>query len=257
MTATTTLYGVTPAGFVAQPIQSILADLQAAWLADVDPVADFSSTTPEGQWLGILANRYAAIWALAEASWNAYQRDEVEGAGLDNLGDLIGIPREGPSFTQVTATLTLDPSLAPYPAGTLIANVVGTPALTFSNLGDVVAIDIVAGVASVTMQATTDGPTGTINPGTLIEITTPVNGWTAITNPLRQTQLGTNVELDPDYQLRQVEEIASDGAATSPSTIAALYVLFATYYGGQGEVGPYTRSITKTRAPARSRSADR
>jgi hypothetical protein len=74
MTAPTTLYGVTPAGFVAQPIQSILADLQAAWTGTVDTTADLSPTTPEGQWLGILANRYAAIWALAEASWNAYNR---------------------------------------------------------------------------------------------------------------------------------------------------------------------------------------
>jgi hypothetical protein len=131
--------------------------------------------------------------------------------------------------------------LAPYPAGTLIANVVGTPALTFSNLGDVTAFDISGDVATgVTMQATTNGPTGAITPGTLTEITTPVNGWTAITNPLAQSQLGTNVELDADYVLRQVEEIASDGAATSPSTVAALYELFATYYGGQGEVGPYS-----------------
>jgi hypothetical protein len=185
MTAPTPLYGVTPAGFVAQPLQSILADLQSAWLADVDPTADLSPTSPEGQWLGILANRYAALWELAQAAWDAYDRGEVEGAGLDNLGDLIGIPREGPSFTQVTANLTLDPTLAPYLAGTLIANVVGIPALTFSNLGDVTAIDIEGDVATgVTMQATTNGPTGAITPGTLTEITTPVNGWTAITNPL-------------------------------------------------------------------------
>jgi hypothetical protein len=167
--------------------------------------------------------------------------ERLQPAGLDNLGDIIGVPRQGPSFTQVTANLTLDPTLAPYLAGTLIANVVGIPALTFSNLGDVTAIDIEGDVATgVTMQATTNGPTGAITPGTLTEITTPVNGWTAITNPLAQTQLGTNVELDPDYQLRQVEEIASDGAATPPSIVAALYVLFATYYGGQGEVGPYS-----------------
>lgn len=220
-------YGITPAGFQVKPLAAILADYQASWLANVDPTADLSPTTPEGQILGIVSNNDAELWELAQAAWNAYNREDVEGAGLDNLGDISGDPREGPSFTQVFVTLTISAGSAPYAPGTLVANVSGDPSLTFSNPGAVTAGMISGGTATVLFQATTIGATPTINPGTLTQITTPVTGWTGVTNPAFQSQLGSNEELDNAYAVRQVAQIGTEGACTQPATVAALIALAA------------------------------
>lgn len=218
-------WGVTPAGFALKPLSFILADYQSAWLANVDPEANLAPTTPEGQILGILANADSELWELAQAAWNAYDREDVEGAGLDNLGDLQGAPREGESFTQVFCTLTISAGSAPYAPGSLIANVAGVPALTFSNLAAVTSAMISGGVATVLMQATTIGPTPTVNPGTLTQITSPVTGWTAITNPSYQSQLGANEETDSAYIVRQIQEIAGEGSSNASATAAALIAL--------------------------------
>lgn len=243
-------WGPTPAGFVAKPLAQCLADLQAQWLANVDPTADLSPTTPEGQILGIIAQNEADLWELGQAAWNAYNREDVEGAGLDNLGDLAGVPREGPSFTQVFCTLGISAADAPYLPGTLVASVQGNGSLTFSNYVTVTAAMISGSVAtSVLFQAQVAGPTGSINPGTLVNITTPVTGWTSITNPKSQSQLGQNTELDDPYAIRQQQEIAADGAATPPATVAALYALLATTYGNAGETGPYSAKYFQNTGP--------
>src|SRR5579862_7725675 len=109
-----TTYGPTPAGFALKPVSAILADYQAAWLADVDPTADLSATAPEGQILGIMSDADAQIWEIMQAAYDAYNREAAEGAALDNLGDLEGAPREGQSFTQVLCTLGLDVTDAPF-----------------------------------------------------------------------------------------------------------------------------------------------
>lgn len=231
-------WGITPAGFSSKPLTQILADLQAAWLANVDPTADLSPTTPEGQILGIISNAYAELWEIAQAAWNAYNREDVEGAGLDNLGDISGTPRDGPTFTQVVCNATL--AAGTYAAGSLVANVQGNTALTFSNLNSVTST---GGVNVVLFQSTTIGPTGTIAPGTLNAITTPVTGWTAITNPAFQSQLGQDDETDTAYAVRQQQDIAGDGGATPPATVAALNILLQTTYANEGETGPFSASL--------------
>lgn len=216
MTAPT--YGITPAGFAIKPLAAILLGYQASWLANVDPTADLSPTTPEGQYLAINAEADAELWEMAQAAWNAYNREDVEGAGLDNLGDLEGVPRDGSSFTQVFCTLTLTANT--YPAGTLIANVLGNSSLTFTNLNDVVSSG--GATPGILMQATTAGQTPTVNPGTLTQITTPVTGWSAITNPTAQSQLGSAEELDAAYAVRQQQETAISGSCTLPAIVESI-----------------------------------
>lgn len=235
--------GITPAGFSVPTLQAILAAYQAAVLSNVSPTLDLSETSPEGQWLGILADADASLYELCQAVVDAFDPLNAEGAMLDNIGDIRGIPREGPSFTQVPATLTIDAAHAPYAAGTLVANVQGFPSQTFSNLGAVTAAMISGGVANaITFQATSAGPTPTVNPGTLTAITTAVTGWTAITNPTAQTINGTAEESDDAYLVRQEQEIGIQGNSNPPAIVAQLYQLLAQVYGAAGQSGPYSVS---------------
>jgi hypothetical protein len=116
--------------------------MQRQVLATVDPGLDLSPATPDGQFLGIYAAYSASLWELAQVVWNSYNRQDAEGAALDNLGDITGTPREGPDYTQVYALLALAPGT--YPASTWDDSTGGTGALLTSTL--------LAGVSGATSQ---------------------------------------------------------------------------------------------------------
>lgn len=233
------VWGVTPAGFVVKPLANILEDMQQQVLQTIDPAFDLSPQTPDGQMLGIVANTAAPLWELLQVCWNQYNRNDTEGQGLDNLGDLTGTPREGSSFTQVFCNLTISAAHAPYPAGSLVAFVTGSPSFTFSNQSQVLASQITGGVANgVLFQAQTIGPTASVNPATLVNIATPVTGWTAITNPAGQSQEGANAELDPAYVERQAADVAAQGSCNPSATVAAIAEL------GAAQSPPVTLTAT-------------
>lgn len=219
-------WGVGAAGFVAKPYASILADIQSAQLATMNPAIDLSPSGPLGQQNGIMALTFAQLWQLAQTVYNGFNRQAAEGAALDNLGALTGSPRDGGTYTQVLVTLTFTGAAIgqTFIPGSLIANVSGSPSFTFQNFAAVVGASSVTGVV---MQSLAIGQTATVNPATLTVITNPVTGWTSITNPLAQSQLGANEEPDPDYASTQSQDLFDLGTCTLPATIAALYALAA------------------------------
>ena len=251
--------GVSAAGFSIPAFQQVLVNYQTAVLANVNAALDLSDTAPEGQILTILANFDSATYELMEAVYDQYDPDAAEGVGLDNIGAIRGIPRLGATFTQVTipiGSLALDVAHAPYTGttvvngvvtvqGQLLANVVGFPSQTFCNLPTITSGMITGGTNNVAIifQALVAGPTPTVNPGTLTQITTPVTGWTSITNPLAQSQLGEPEEPDDAYLIRQDEEIGIQGSCNPPAIVAALYQLLATVYGDAGQTGAYSVSF--------------
>jgi len=68
--------------------------------------------------------------------------------------------------------------------------------------------------ASVTATAQDTGPVQA-PAGTLTVIETPVTGWASVTNPLDADPVGTDLENDPTFRLRRLEEIAIAGRATT------------------------------------------
>jgi hypothetical protein len=243
-------YGVTAAGFVVKPLAQIQTDIQNNVLASVDPNFDLSPATPDGQILGIVANGYASLWELAQVAFNSFNRDDVEGAGLDNIGDITYTPREGPSYTEVLCDLTFaagstlfsastwDPITGQLSAGVLVANVAGLGQSQFANVNPVQQPSGGGVVENVRMRANVIATTPSVNPGTLTQITTPVTGWEAINNPLAQAQLGTDGELDAAYALRQSQDIGGQGSCTASATAAALNEL------GASQTPPVTLTVT-------------
>jgi len=98
---------------------------------------------------------------------------------------------------------------------------------------------VVGGVAAgILFQATVPGETPGVAPGTLTVITGPVTGWTAITNPEEQSQLGANQEPDALYLPRQAAEVAGEGSSSAGATVAALQEL------GAAQQPPQNLSVT-------------
>jgi uncharacterized phage protein gp47/JayE len=232
-------WGITQAGYVAKPTTAILSDFESDELATMDPAIDLSPTGPLGQLNGIISNALSGLWQLVGVAFNANNRLATEGAGLDNIGDEVGIPRETSTYTQVACTLTFTSGTigTTFPAGALVANVSGSPAFTFSNY-----VPLTVGSTAmngVLFQAQTIGATTSVNPSTLKVITNPVSGWLSITNPYAQSQLGTNAELDAAYAARQEEELAIEGSCNPPATVAALLALAA------AQMPPVTLTVTE------------
>lgn len=208
-----TTFGVTAQGFVPKPTTQILSEIDADELANIDPQLDTSSTGPIGQLNGIMANRFSELWAILQTLANAMNPDAAEGFLLDNISSISGTLRLPVKPSFVYANVTLQAAHSPYLAGTLVANVAGQPTVQFSNAQDIaISSD---GTYSQLFTSIADGPIIAAS-GTLNQITTPVTGWTAITNPLDAT-LGNLQEQDPNLRLRREQEIASAGSATDDS----------------------------------------
>jgi hypothetical protein len=229
-----TIYGVLPAGFVKKTIAQIQADMEATQKASMDSALDTSAAGHIGQLNGIAAAQIGELWDVGEAAYNSFNPDLAVGQGQDNLGAVRGSKRLTDKASSVPCDLVFS-APGTYAAGTLVANVAGTPGARFSNGLDVVvpALDSLGhptafpyAVPGAVFVGVALGPTVALA-GTLTTITAPVNGWSSVTNPLDAT-LGHFLESDADYQQRQQQEIAAAGACTVPSVVADLLDLGAT-----------------------------
>jgi uncharacterized phage protein gp47/JayE len=189
---------------VEELLSSIEQDQRALIAADIDQAPD----QPLGQLNGIVAKKMAEIGEAIATAYNAFNRGAAEGPLLDNIGTLTGVARAGATKSRVTVNCDLD-ALTPLPAGSVV-NVSGQPATRFESVELVTSTS--AGVYPVVFECEQTGPVAA-NAGTLTVIATPVAGWNSATNPL-DADLGTNVEEDVDYRIRQVEELAAFGACT-------------------------------------------
>jgi hypothetical protein len=96
--------------------------------------------------------------------------------------------------TTVVCTLTISASDAPYPAGSLVANVVGESSQTFTNVAAVTSSEISGGIATgIVFQSTSATDQTPVAAATLTQITAPVTGWTTITNPAAQAQIAFDI----------------------------------------------------------------
>lgn len=99
-------FGVTVDGFVAKSLEVIKAELEADWRSEFGASTDLDPQTPDGQIIGIMSERLAELWELAEASYAAFDPDQATGTALDALAALTGTVREPAEPSTVTATLT-------------------------------------------------------------------------------------------------------------------------------------------------------
>jgi uncharacterized phage protein gp47/JayE len=101
-------YGVTAQGFAAKYVEVIKAELEADWRADFGDSCDLDPQAPDGQIIGIFAERFAELWELAEGVYAAFDPDQNAGASQDAVAALTGTIREPARSSAVTATLTGD-----------------------------------------------------------------------------------------------------------------------------------------------------
>lgn len=136
----TTLYGLTPQGFVPKPQSVIIAEIQAALQAIIGANVNFGPESIIQQFIGIFAEREALIWMVAEAVNASKYPSGAEGTSVDNILALNNLQR-----LQATPTVTNPEPLkgsnlitqfglvlfgtpgTPIPAGSVVKNQASPP----------------------------------------------------------------------------------------------------------------------------------
>lgn len=100
--------GVTSSGFIGKTLLDIKGEIEAAWRAEFGANVDLSPSTPDGQIIGIMSDRLAELWELAQAIYSAQDPDKAGGQAQDAVAAITGTVRDPATPATVTLTVTGD-----------------------------------------------------------------------------------------------------------------------------------------------------
>jgi len=110
--------GVTATGFITKRIAEIQTDLTAAFRAVFGQGIKTSPDTQFGKIIGIMADREASVWEMAESVYNSQYPSSATDAALNRVAEITAISRNPAIASTVTAYLA-GTSGTTIPAGTL------------------------------------------------------------------------------------------------------------------------------------------
>lgn len=210
-------FGVQASGFVVKSQTEILDSLitRAKASPKLGPNLDYSSASPIGQLLGLMAGEIAELWELGQQVYSSNDPEAAIDVPLDNILSITGTVRpEEKASRSLQQTVTIEDGVA-LPTGQLISPV-GRPDIFFAL--DVAVENTTGDTATFPCTLTCTVP-GEINVAAdlLTEIATPIAGWLSTTNAVDVTpgrDAGSNQEA---RALRAIELFARGG-----STVGAI-----------------------------------
>lgn len=216
------LYGVMPVtGFRRKPLPVILEEIQADQVGNISPLLDVSPASPTGLNNDIMAQQLDELWGIAEAAYNAGDRDKAGTDGLTSLAKLTNTIRRGATFSRVACTITLSDAVT-LESGTHYAHVQDHPDVRFTPEVDFVTT--AAGTfTGVIFRAENTGPIEA--PATLLnQIATAVVGWDQIINP-GPAGLGHVADTDPTLRESMDASVAKTGTSTLKALAADVFAI--------------------------------
>jgi uncharacterized phage protein gp47/JayE len=199
----------------------INADLKDAFGDGIN----LEETSPFGVIVGIMSERYAQLYELLEAVYNASFPNTAFGIYLDELAAFNGVVREQATFSTVTLQFTRQglstTEAVPIPAGTQVT----APAGSTTIWSTVAAAEIAIGnlTTSVQAQPTDSGPIGALA-GTLTSLVQPVANVASVNNPA-DADPGQAEETDSELKIRREAQLGRSGTSTEQGIRAALTLL--------------------------------
>lgn len=198
-------FGLTETGFVTKPLATIKAELEADFRATFGVGVDLHPQSPNGQVIGIIAERIAEPWNQLEEIYASLSPGNASGTRLEMLASLTGTVRTEATKSLVTLTLLGTPGtivVAGKVASKGGADRVAT--LEDATIGG-------GGTVDVEAEAEEAGPI-TFNASSIDTIETPVAGWTGVTNAL-DANPGEVRESDTALRLKRESELRAMGSA--------------------------------------------
>ncbi len=113
-------YGLTTEGFITKSLDTIRNEIGVALQQVFGASIRLDDQSILGQLVGIIAERLALLWELADAVNSGQDPDAATGARLEQLCLLTGTIRPSATYSAVVLTLTGDPSTV-VPGGSKVA----------------------------------------------------------------------------------------------------------------------------------------
>ena len=202
-------YGVTENGFVRKPVADVVSSLNNKFIAAFGSNFDISPESPDGQYIGIMADEIASCWEQAEQVFNAFRPGAVSGIGLDNVCELTNTARYVDKPSQATVLCDGDMGTT-VPAGSIV---------TDGTMRFILDTDVTL-PGDVTVVAEEPGEYY-IAPRTINQIVTHVAGWNSVINET-VGETGINYESDPQLRARREKTTAVSSTATVEAIYASL-----------------------------------
>jgi uncharacterized phage protein gp47/JayE len=219
--------------------------LQQSFLGIYGQAIVLDNSNSDTELLGVVATAYADVNSLLQMVFNNESITFAIGAGLDNIGANLGIPRQVATYSTAQVTLA-------GTAGTVITNgevsdnVFGytwtlPPSVTIGSGGTVV----------VTATCTTIGAVS-VPIASIVNIENPTSGWNSVTNAAASVP-GDPVESDSQYRTRL--SISQELPSLTPLEATLAAILAVEGVTAATVLENYTSSTDSLGNPAHSISA--
>lgn len=179
--------GLTDEGFTALTHEEIKERIQNR-LEVLNPGFDFSPESPDGQNIEIFGFELSQIWAQLSLIYSSGDPRTATGQGLRNIGFLSGVLMNNADRSYATIDL-VGVSGTVVPAASEVSNADGNVFVTEFDAVIPASINVIAKVAGKTP----------VLAGTIVNIDTPVTGWTSITQATDGV-IGTEPETEQHFR---------------------------------------------------------
>lgn len=206
---------VNATGITGPSLNDIIASLQASYRSIYGSDVNLDNSTPDGQWIAIMAQSIYDSNQTCIAVYNQFSPATAQGAGLSSVVKVNGMTRAVASYSTAMITIVGQ-------AGTVInGGLVGDD----QNLGTQWALPTTAtipvgGSIDVIGTCTVAGAI-VAEAATLTKILTPTAGWQSATNGLAAVP-GAPIEADAALRQRQARSIELPTQTTFDGTVGAL-----------------------------------
>lgn len=208
-------FGLTPQGFVAKRLADCFADAQADFRAAFGADIDVTAKGPYGQFIGLQAERMAALWEILDELYRAGIVNGASGVPFDQLLVLNNILRL-PAKPTTVDVLALGSNGTVIRAGQIMKD--GVTGVLYSSTNDAV---IAPGVPCILhFEAQVTGPQQCLA-GNLSIIQTPVSGWSSGSNTADGV-LGRNVETEAGMLARRRKAAITVVSSSNPGVLSAV-----------------------------------
>lgn len=198
-------------GLQTATVSEILSDLETAFKAIYGDDILLDSSTPDGQWLNILAQKGVDIRGLLMQLYNSFNPDNAQGSVLDQRCAINNVFRKAGTFTTVAVNVTADRSLTLAGLDGDYNNPEGTGYTIQDNEGNKFILintsTISAGTTSLLFRAETIGNV-VVLPQTITTPVTIVLGVISVINPSAASSIGSNEESDAELRIRRRQSVS-------------------------------------------------
>jgi hypothetical protein len=200
-------------GLTIDSLQEIITFLEDGYREIYGNDIILDSNTPDGQLINIQAQFYRDLLEVLNQIYTGFDIDQAIGVVLDQRVSLLGIQRQGATFTQQQIEITVDNSVTLEGLDEAANDIDGTGYTVADNTGtEFILLDTFnapsAGTYNLTFRAKELGSI-TTTPNTITNPITEVLEVTNIDNPSGALEVGVNGELDSELKIRAKKSTAN------------------------------------------------